>query len=187
MEAVGKALGNIERAPSTIAIITRLAAQERRIEENDIEALAGDRLKEIPMACFDLALQSIYQRIDARTAYRRGVDVDRNDATRVPCREQRANARACAHIEHLGVRSNHGAVEHRGEELSRSQPLRVKDARRHDKGDAADPLDDEIIVPVQPSQATTEVEEPDESAGTWGKADGWRFRGQAVQRRIGMA
>src|SRR5580658_1285091 len=75
-QAGGEALRDIAGAPGALTLIAWLTAQERRIEQDQVEALAGERREQVALAHLEPRLHLIEQRVDARAAHRGGIQVD---------------------------------------------------------------------------------------------------------------
>src|SRR5262249_45678938 len=111
----GEALGNVGRAPRAVTVADRRAAQEGRIEANEIEPFTGHRSEQITVAHIDTIFQVIQAGVDSGAANRRRVDVYRNHVPRMPRGKQGTQSRSGSHVEHLRIGAQQAAIELRRE------------------------------------------------------------------------
>src|SRR5438309_1314117 len=91
--------GHILRAPGVVQVVLRLATIIGWIEQDDVEALVVNWREQVALAHGEVHL--IEQRVDARTADCRRIDVDGGYTAVAKCgRPDAARAGAAAQVEH---------------------------------------------------------------------------------------
>ena len=106
--------------------------EERRVEQDEVEALAADRLEEVTHTGLDAPLEVVDQGVQVGAARGLRVDVRGDHAGAEPRGENRHQPRARAEVEHAGAGRTGVRVDHLREKDARSQPRPVEHTRKDD-------------------------------------------------------
>ncbi len=98
-----ESLRDVLRTPRPVAVVLRGSLNERRVEQDEVEALAGHRCEQIPVPYIDLVFEMIHERVDAGAAHRGSVDIHRHDASRVLGGKYRTDSGAGAHVQDVPI------------------------------------------------------------------------------------
>ena len=152
-----ESLDAIDAAPGKIERVSRLALEERRIEDHEVERLPFDRAEQVAFQDSDPVLHLIEQYVCTRAQHGMRTDIRCCDGKAARCGKNGLNAATGSEIE--GPRSAVGWSQARvirdvlGKHSPGSKRRRVEDIRQHDERPVSDVFENRAAQAPPPDHA----------------------------------